>query len=159
ADLLGEPLLRATDPIVATYARVDAVDVRISARDEDPPAAGQPSADERVAVTAERVLGLLGDHVWAKGETSWPDAIGAALAERRATLAIREVGTAGSLASLLGDRDWVRFSESLAADSATARAHGTADGLEHLARRAGELGESAVAIGVRARPRRGDTAV
>ncbi|HEY8439341.1 MAG TPA: molybdopterin-binding protein, partial [Candidatus Limnocylindrales bacterium] len=32
ADLLGEPLLRATDPVVATYARADAVDVRISAR-------------------------------------------------------------------------------------------------------------------------------
>src|SRR5258706_2686649 len=33
ADLLGEEMLRATDPIVATYARSDAVDVRISARD------------------------------------------------------------------------------------------------------------------------------
>ena len=32
ADLLGEPLLRATNPIVATYARAEAVDVRISAR-------------------------------------------------------------------------------------------------------------------------------
>ena len=31
ADLLGEPLLRATNPIVATYARAEAVDVRVSA--------------------------------------------------------------------------------------------------------------------------------
>ena len=31
ADMLGEPLLRTTNPIVATYARAEAVDVRISA--------------------------------------------------------------------------------------------------------------------------------
>ena len=31
AELLGESLLRATNPIVATYARVEAVDVRVSA--------------------------------------------------------------------------------------------------------------------------------
>ena len=31
AELLGEAMLRATNPIVATYARVEAVDVRISA--------------------------------------------------------------------------------------------------------------------------------
>ena len=158
ADLLGEALLRATDPIVATYARVDAVDVRISARDDLDRPAG-PSAADRVAATAERVLALVGDHVWGEGETSWPDAIGTALGERGSTLGIVEIGTAGSLATLLGDRDWVRFCESLAADSATARAHGTVDGLEHLARRGGELGEAPIAVGVRARPRGGDTAV
>ena len=41
AERLGEPLLRATNPIVATYARQEAVDVRISAR-----AAGGVTAGE-----------------------------------------------------------------------------------------------------------------
>jgi nicotinamide-nucleotide amidase len=159
ADLLGEPLLRATDPVVATYARVDAVDVRISARDEDGGGTAAETAAERVAAMTDRVRTLLADHVWAEGETSWPDAIGSALAERDGTLAVLEVGTAGSLAALLGDRDWLRFAESLAADSSTARTHGSAEGLEHLARRAGELGEATHAIGVRIRPRGSDTAV
>lgn len=160
ADLLGEDLLRAADPIVATYARADAVDVRISARDVggEPTAAGGTAA-ERVRAMTDRLSGLLGDHVWAEGETSWAEAIEAALAERGATLSTVEVGTAGSLAALLGDGDWLRFSETLAADTATAKAHATANGLEHLARRAAELGESAYAIGVRVRPRGADTAV
>src|SRR3954470_573266 len=34
AELLGEAILRAADPVVATYARAEAVDVRISARDD-----------------------------------------------------------------------------------------------------------------------------
>ncbi|HET7472462.1 MAG TPA: molybdopterin-binding protein [Candidatus Limnocylindrales bacterium] len=160
ADLLGEDLLRASDPIVATYARADAVDVRISARDasDEVPAAGRAAAD-RVAATAARIAPLLGGHVWSEGETSWADAIEAALAARGQTLAILEIGTAGSLAALLGDRDRIRFSEALASETSTAQAHASAEGLEHLTRRAAELGGSAIAIGVRARPRGGDTAV
>jgi competence/damage-inducible protein CinA-like protein len=159
ADLLGEALLRAADPSVATYARVDAVDVRVSARDEVAPPPGSRTAAERVADTVERVLAVLGDHVWAEGETTWAEALGASLGERGQTLSIVEVGTGGALAALLGDQDWVRFSELLAADTATARAHATASGLEHLARRAAELGESPIGVGVRARPRDGDTAL
>lgn len=169
AELLGEAILRAADPSVATYARADAVDVRISSRDGDagagagPTGAGRgaalPTAGERVDAMAEHVLALLEGHVWAEGETTWPEAVGAALAERGWTLAIVEVGTGGSLAALLGDRDWLRFSETLAADTATARAHASATGLEHLARRAAELGEAEVGIGVRARSRSADTVV
>jgi nicotinamide-nucleotide amidase len=158
ADLLGEELLRAADPIVATYARSDAVDIRISSRDA-PGGEGVSVAADRVAAMAERVLATVGGHVWAEGEVTWPEAIGAALTERNQALAIVEVATGGSLAALLGDRDWQRFSESLAQETATARAHGTADGLEHLARRGAELGEAAIGIGVRARARGADTAV
>jgi nicotinamide-nucleotide amidase len=165
ADLLGEELLRAADPIVATYARSDAVDVRISSRDA--PGGGEgareggggSSAAARVAAMADRVLATLGEHVWAEGDTTWPEAIGAALAERDQALAAVEVATGGSFAALLGDRDWLRFSESLAGATATARAHGTAAGLEHLARRGAELGEASIGIGVRARSRGADTAV
>jgi nicotinamide-nucleotide amidase len=158
ADVLGEELLRATDPIVATYARSDAVDVRISSRDGPGIRAGSTAAD-RVAAMADRVLAALGGQVWAEGETTWAEAIGTGLTERRQRLAVVEVATGGSLATLLGDRDWLTFSESLAAITATARAHATADGLEHLARRAAELGEASIGIGLRARARGADTAV
>jgi nicotinamide-nucleotide amidase len=159
AELLGEDLLRATDPIVATYARADAVDVRISARDEGDVPDGAPTAAERVDAMTERIRALLGDAVWAVGEMSWPDAIEAALAERHGSLAVLEVGTSGTFAALLGDRGWVRFTESLAGDGATAREHRSADGFEHLVRRATELGECGYAIGVRVRSRGADTAV
>ncbi len=59
ADLLGEALLRASNPIVATYARAEAVDVRISARPEGgavaPGGTGPRSAQELVEATAAHV--------------------------------------------------------------------------------------------------------
>ncbi len=55
AELLGETMLRATNPLVATYARAEAVDVRISAV-----ADGDRSADDLVEAAAEAVLGHLG---------------------------------------------------------------------------------------------------
>jgi len=156
ADLLGEALLRATDPIVATYARSDAVDVRISARGIG---ADGSAPGARVDEMTARVSGLLAGHVWAEGATTWPEAIGMALAERGGTLAVVEVGTAGSLATLLGDRDWLTFGEALASGTPTARSHGTPDALEHLARRGCELGVASHGIAVRARARGSDTAV
>ena len=56
-------------PDVATYARVEAVDVRISA-------VGDGGADRRRTRRGGRrvVLGHLGDHVWATGETTWSEA-------------------------------------------------------------------------------------
>jgi nicotinamide-nucleotide amidase len=159
ADQLGEELLRAPDPIVATYARSDAVDVRISSRDESGTELPGTTAAERVAAMAERLREALAEHVWAEGDTAWPDALGAALTERDQTLAIVEVATGGSLAALIGDRAWLRFAEALAGDTATALTHATADGLEHLARRGADLGEATIGVAVRARPRGADTAV
>ncbi len=167
ADRLGEPLLRATNPIVATYARVEAVDVRISATGD-----GTTSAEDLVETASQAVLGLVGDHVWATGETTWSGAIGQRLQELGWTLAVVEIGSAGQLASLLGDAPWLRFSEALAADAPGALAHGDdtdgdptgaeapsgPDVLEHYAARARDLGGAEVGLALRARPRRGDTA-
>jgi nicotinamide-nucleotide amidase len=168
ADRLGEAMLRATNPQVATYARAEAVDVRISARGED--------AEQLVAETTERVLGLVGDHVWAEGETTWSEAIGAELTARGWTMACVEIGTGAALTALLGDPGWLRLTESLAADAPAAAVHadeepaaapvsggalpaGAADGLEALARRAAEAGGADVGVGLRIRERAGDTAV
>jgi nicotinamide-nucleotide amidase len=96
AERLGDALLRAVNPVVATYARHEAVDVRISAR----PQSGRSAA--AIADEAEAaVLAAIGDHVWAQGVTTWAAALGAALAERGWTLATTERGTAGSLVTLL----------------------------------------------------------
>jgi nicotinamide-nucleotide amidase len=161
ADLLGEELLRATNPIVATYARADAVDVRVSAVGDEAGGGGL-TARALVDAAAEHVLGLIGQYVWAEGETTWPDAIGAALDARGWTLADLEVGTGGSLGTLLGDRPWLVFSESLAPGGPGAAAHGdgrTMAGLEGLVRRALTVGGGTVGVGVGVRPRGGDTTV
>jgi nicotinamide-nucleotide amidase len=171
AERLGDAFLRTTNPIVATYARVEAVDVRVSAV-----AAGGQTADELVEAAAAVVLDQLGDHVWATGETTWSQALGARLGELSWTLAVVEIGTGGSLDALLGDEAWLRFDESIASESPAAQAHGgdgphgnddphadddprPGDELEAFARRARELGGADVGIAVRARPRTGDTAV
>jgi nicotinamide-nucleotide amidase len=163
AERLGEALLRAVNPIVATYARQEAVDVRISAA-ADPPQTAAALVDEAAAA----VLGLVGDHVWATGETTWSDAIGGRLGELGWDMAAVEIATAGSFASLLGDVPWFRFGESLSADAPAARAHDpgaplddgdAGDDLMRYARRARELGGTQVGVAVRARARTGDTAV
>src|SRR6187402_643001 len=103
ADLLGEEMLRATNPIVATYARAEAVDVRISARGD--------GAGALVAAATATVRDVLGKYVWAEGETTWSEAIGTALAARGWTCSVVEVGTGGSFAALLGDVPWLRLAE------------------------------------------------
>ena len=55
ADRLGEDLLRGANPVVATYARVEAVDVRISAVGDS-----HAAADDLLETTAGAVLDGLG---------------------------------------------------------------------------------------------------
>ena len=162
AEALGEGLLRATNPIVATYARVEAVDVRVSAVSD-----GDRSADKLVEAASSAVLERLGAYVWATGETTWSEAIGARLDALGWTLSVVEIGTGGSVDALLGDPPWLRFDEAISPDAPAAMAHGAPaddgeevpDDLVRFARRARELGGSEVGLAVRIRPRTGDTAV
>jgi nicotinamide-nucleotide amidase len=96
AALLGERLLRAENPVVATYARSDAVDVRISARadGERPP---EQLVDEAEAV----VLAAVGKHVWGRDGDTWPGVLGRELSARGWTAALVEAGTGGSTSRLL----------------------------------------------------------
>jgi nicotinamide-nucleotide amidase len=116
ADRLGEALLRASNPVVATYARHEAVDVRISARPSDGRAAAALAAEAETSI-----LALLGDHVWARGDTTWADALGDALAARHWTLATTERGTDGALVALLRGLGAVRRAEVVAEDPAGGR--------------------------------------
>src|SRR3990172_9299801 len=77
ADLLGEALLRQPNPEVATYARVEAVDVRISAFPEEASDGTRPRSAEDLVAQAEReVLAKVGGHVWAREDETWAGAIG-----------------------------------------------------------------------------------
>jgi nicotinamide-nucleotide amidase len=93
--LIGEDVLRAARPQVATYARVDAVDVVVSA-ESGVQSEAQDLVDSMVASLRERI----GQYVFAEGAETWADALGARLAGR--TLAVIEIGTAGQLGALLG---------------------------------------------------------
>jgi nicotinamide-nucleotide amidase len=114
AEMLGDVMLRRANPVVATYARADWLDVRVSAVDEPAAgAAGAPSGaadgppirsagtilDETVATLRD----ILADHVWAEGETTWADLIGAAADRAGVRLAIVEAGTTGTLGALLAE--------------------------------------------------------
>jgi len=154
ADRLGPLLDRAANPTVATYARADSVDIRISALPEP----GQDPQDLLASVEA-RVIAEIGEYVWARGLTAWSHAAAAGLVEAGWRISIVEVGLRGALIALLGDGmdDRLAFAESLAERP---RPHdGRAATLEHLATQVRKLGGSEVGLAVEARPRRGDTAV
>jgi len=147
---LGSLLDRDANPTVATYARTDAVDVRISAVDDT--AAGRSGAD-LVAAAEASVLEQIGDIVWARGQTTWPEAISEALDARGWRLAIVEVATRGTVVGLLAEGlgERLSFSETLLQRPPAHDGH-EAD-LEHLAARVAELGPADVGLAVEARTR------
>jgi nicotinamide-nucleotide amidase len=155
ADRIGD-LLAGTTPQVATYARADAVDVRIWTHADG----GDRAAAERlVADTEARIVELLGEYVWARGETTWPDALREALDARDWRLSTVEVGLRGALAHLLGEGlgDRLAFGEALLERPVPHDGHRAT--LEHLAERVREIGGSEIGVATEARERGGDTAV
>jgi len=151
AERLGALLDRGANPTVATYARTDAVDVRISAVGSEAHTPG-----ELLAATEARVLELIGDRVWGRGSTTFPEAISSALTERGWRLGLIEVATRGAVASLLGEGlgERIAFSETLL--ERPAPEGGKAVDLERVATLAAELGEVEVGLAVEARARHGD---
>ncbi|HEY8237922.1 MAG TPA: molybdopterin-binding protein [Candidatus Limnocylindrales bacterium] len=160
ASRLGSLLAAGGRPMVATYARADAVDIRIWAHDEQgDEAAVLEDAASLVAGVERRIIDMLGDHVWGRGETSWPKAVADALDARGWRLAVAEVGLRGSLLALLGEglAERLAFGESLVHRPEPHDGHRAT--LEHLAERVRELGACDVGVAVEARERGGDTAV
>ena len=166
AERLGSLLDRGANPTVATYARADAVDVRISATPTE-----SADAQTLVAAAEREVLALIGDHVWGRGSIGWPAAIEAALGARAWSLATVEIGTRGSLATLLaeglGDRlvraaiepdDANSKADSKAGAEATFEAASEAR-LATLAQNLREGANADVGLAVRATTRGGDMVV
>jgi nicotinamide-nucleotide amidase len=148
--LIGEELLRSDNPQVATYARPDAVDVRISATTLP---GGAPAAELVESVVA-RLRPQLEQYVFAEGEQGWPEVLRARLGERM--LATIEIGTGGQLMALLGAAPFLRFGELLG--SAAALQH-SEQNLDHYAERVREMSGADVGLAVRATERGGDTRV
>jgi nicotinamide-nucleotide amidase len=153
ADRLGPLLDRDANPIVATYARSDGVDIRISAV-----AGAGRTAEELVEGTQARVLELIGDAVWARGSATWPAAILIELERQDRRLAVVEIGLRGALLGLLGEGlgDRLSFAEALPLRPAPHEGH-VAD-LEDLAARVRELGGCEVGLAVEVAPHGGDLA-
>ncbi|MCI0584736.1 MAG: molybdopterin-binding protein, partial [Chloroflexi bacterium] len=143
AERLGALLEPGARPSVATYARAEAVDIRIWAHAEGG-ARERAAAEALVADVEARVIALLGDHVWARGRTSWQEVIGQLLDSRGWRLSAVEIGLRGALLALLGEglADRLAFGESLL--ERPAPHDGQRSTLEHLAERVRELGDSAV---------------
>jgi nicotinamide-nucleotide amidase len=161
AERLGDALLRASNPVIATYARTDAVDVRIAALPDGGNGGGAPRSAAEVADAAEaRVLAAVGEHVWARGETTWRQAIGEQLDELGWRVAAVEMGLGGELTALFGDAPWLARSESRAeAGHDAPGADGRSASLEATADRARREAGTQVGLAVRATQRGGDMAV
>ena len=142
-DLIGEGTLRATNPVVATYAREEAVDVRISAR-----AADGRSAEALVRDAEAMLVPRIGRFVFARGGETWADALARRLASR--TVASVESGTAGAFAGLAGSSPWLVRGEVLR----------TLPGdLRQAAEGARQAASADIGMAVRVRPRGVDLAV
>jgi nicotinamide-nucleotide amidase len=147
AERLGDEMLRRPNPVVATYARADWLDIRISAVDEAAAdgadgEAARPAA-ELLAATEAKVRSHLAGHVWAEGETSWADLLAAAADAAGVRIATVEAGTHGSLAALLGDVQAVAEATVLGLGLLAA---GLGERLEVAA--AGAAADAGVAVGV-----------
>jgi nicotinamide-nucleotide amidase len=154
---LGSLLDAGARPSVATYARAEAVDVRIWTHADDG-AGGTAAAEVLVAEVESRVIAELGEHVWARGHRTWPELLSELLDERGWRLSAVEVGLRGALLGLLGEglADRLALGETLPHRPSHDGERAT---LELLAERVREVGGTEVGVAVEARERGGDTAV
>lgn len=104
AELLGDTLLRGRNPEVATYARADWLDIRVSAVDEreQDGAVVRPAA-QLLDATVAAIRNELEGFVRAEGETSWADLVAAAAKRAGVRFAVVETGTNGTLGNQLDE--------------------------------------------------------
>jgi competence/damage-inducible protein CinA-like protein len=140
--LIGKQLLRSTNPTVATYARPDAVEVRVGAVG-DGTDSGQQIVDRTVAGLRRRI----GRFVFAEGDEGWPDALATALGAR--TLGVVEIGTDGQVVALIGGAPFFAAGEQVRLD----------EPLDHLAQAVRRWAKADVGLAVRAEESAGDTSV
>jgi len=142
--LVGEEVLRAANPQVATYARADAVDLVVSAESDGRLPAAQV-VDHAVGLLRDK----LGAYIFAEGDETWSDALARVIGTR--TLSIVELGTAGQVAALLGEAPFVRFAELLRDEHDVAHA---ATNLGHYAQTVRDFGHADIGLAVHARQTR-----
>ena len=92
------PLLSTTNPSLAVYAKLDGIQLRITAK-----ANRQEEAEEMIAKKEEVIRSLLGERIWGSDEETLEGMAGTLLSEKGLTLATMESGTGGLLASMITD--------------------------------------------------------
>lgn len=146
-DLVGVDLLEQPNPRLATYARADSVDLRVSAVTD-----GGRTARELVEEAIVSLSPRIDAFVFAHDEESWTEALESRLAGRR--LATIEHGTGGYLGLLLGAAPFLAHAEiehdvfvDVATLAADVRARtGTDIGIAAIARESGDDMDVEVAI-------------
>lgn len=91
-----DEILHGTNPTLATYAKADAVDVRVTAKAED-----RQKAEEMVQRMEAQVRRLLGHHIFGTDKDTLQSIIGKYLSERQQSLAVIESLTGGLLANTI----------------------------------------------------------
>jgi nicotinamide-nucleotide amidase len=93
-----DEVLHSDNPTVATYAKADAVDVRVTAKAES-----QARAEEMVGHVETRVRQLLGQHIFGINKDTLQSVVARSLHKRQQSLAVMESVTGGLLASTITD--------------------------------------------------------
>ncbi len=93
-----DPVIHSNNPTVATYAKSDAIDVRITAKAET-----HEKAEQQVAEMEARVRQILRHHVFGVDKDTLQGVIGKYLTERRQSLGVMESLTGGLLSSTVTD--------------------------------------------------------
>ncbi len=97
-DEMVSPLLSSTNPTIAVYAKLDGIQLRLTAKDRD-----AAKAEEAIARTEEKLRDILGWAIWGYDEDTLEGLIGNMLRERLLSLATMESCTGGLLASTITD--------------------------------------------------------
>jgi len=95
-DELAVPFLSVTNPTVATYAKVDGIHLRITAKASDKGTAGKMLSERESDLRA-----VMGDYIWGVDEETLEGVVGQSLANRGLTLAVAESFTGCFLAYTL----------------------------------------------------------
>jgi nicotinamide-nucleotide amidase len=150
-ELLGPELMGRPNPRLATYARLDGVDVEVVALSQG----GDPEAILEEA--ARELRRRLGDHVWGTGTASWPEVLGELLERLGWRLALGEAGTDGAATTLLGGTPGLVLAELLSTPPGDVDREPRQ--LQAWARRLRRRGSAAIALVLTARRRGEDTAM
>jgi nicotinamide-nucleotide amidase len=97
-DEMVSPLLTSTNPTLAVYAKLDGIQLRLTAKDRE-----RAKAEEMIAQGEEQLQNILGWAIWGYDEDTLEDLVGAMLREKGLSLATMESCTGGLLASIITD--------------------------------------------------------
>ena len=93
---LVSPYLSTTNPTLATYAKVDGVHLRITAKARE-----RHKAQNLITRYETDIRKILGDYIWGEDSDTIESIIGTLLAEKSLSLSTMECGTGGILADMI----------------------------------------------------------